>query len=74
MNSKRILLRAVCAGLAFCGGWSVSHAASKVGDYPNRPITLVVPYPPGGSADMATRIVAAELSKEALKKLAYAED
>ena len=31
--------------------------------YPNRPITLVVPYPAGGSADILARVVGAELAK-----------
>jgi tripartite-type tricarboxylate transporter receptor subunit TctC len=31
--------------------------------YPNRPITLVVPYPAGGSADILARVVGAELAR-----------
>ncbi len=31
-------------------------------DYPSRPITLVVPYPPGGGNDLIARIVAAQMS------------
>ncbi|WP_332827445.1 Bug family tripartite tricarboxylate transporter substrate binding protein [Ramlibacter sp.] len=33
------------------------------GDFPNRPIKLVVPYPPGGSADLVGRMVADKMSK-----------
>lgn len=31
--------------------------------YPNRPITLIVPYPPGGGIDPAARVYAAALEK-----------
>ncbi len=39
--------------------WTETNAA----DYPNRPITLVVPYPPGGSTDLAARVYADFLEK-----------
>ncbi len=32
-------------------------------DYPNKPIKMVVPYPPGGVTDMATRAVSAKMSE-----------
>lgn len=32
-------------------------------DYPNRPIKIIVPYPPGGVTDIATRFVAVKLSE-----------
>jgi len=45
-------LSVVCAG--------VVHAQS---DYPNRPIRLLVPFPPGGTSDVVGRIFAEGLSK-----------
>ncbi len=33
-------------------------------DYPSRPITLIVPFPPGGVADNVARPVAQALSKQ----------
>jgi len=38
--------------------------AQSAADYPNRPISLVVPVPPGGAADFVARTVAEALSKE----------
>jgi tripartite-type tricarboxylate transporter receptor subunit TctC len=32
-------------------------------DYPNRPITLVVPFPPGGSTTIVARVVADEMAR-----------
>ncbi len=49
--SRRALLGAV-AGAAACPG------AFAQRDYPNRAITLVVPFAPGGIADLTARVVA----------------
>jgi tripartite-type tricarboxylate transporter receptor subunit TctC len=40
----------------------VSIAALAQADFPNRPVTLVVPFPPGGGTDTGARIVAQRLS------------
>jgi tripartite-type tricarboxylate transporter receptor subunit TctC len=39
---------------------SINKAAAE--DYPVRPVTLIVPYPPGGGADAMGRIIAQKLS------------
>ena len=37
--------------------------ASAQDTYPNRPITMVVPFPPGGVADLTARPVAAAMER-----------
>jgi tripartite-type tricarboxylate transporter receptor subunit TctC len=56
--SNRIVagLLAAFACLLTTGG------AALAADYPNRVVTLVVPYPPGGGVDAMARVVAAKLS------------
>ena len=36
-------------------------AAAQADSFPSRPITIVVPFPPGGSSDVVTRLVAQKL-------------
>jgi tripartite-type tricarboxylate transporter receptor subunit TctC len=38
-------------------------AAASADEYPSRPITLIVPFPPGGSTNIVMRIVADKLSE-----------
>ncbi len=38
-------------------------ALGQAARYPNRPITLVVPFPPGGSVDSSGRAIADRLGK-----------
>jgi tripartite-type tricarboxylate transporter receptor subunit TctC len=38
------------------------HAPAIAQDYPNRTVTLIVPYPPGGGVDVLARVIAEKLS------------
>ncbi len=55
----------VIAGLgvgALLAGFSGPFAAAAAQNYPTRPITLIVPYPPGGGVDLMGRLVGQRLS------------
>ena len=54
MTNPKVLLAASVLALATIGGPSGAVAA----DFPSRPVTLIVPWPPGGSTDIALRELA----------------
>ncbi|MGA7151545.1 MAG: tripartite tricarboxylate transporter substrate-binding protein, partial [Pseudolabrys sp.] len=41
----------------------VGHAQNSLSGYPDRPITLIVPYAPGGGNDVLARAVAEPMGK-----------
>jgi tripartite-type tricarboxylate transporter receptor subunit TctC len=49
-----------CIGIALAAVMAVPASAQS--DFPSRPITIIVPFPPGGSSDTVTRIVAQKLA------------
>jgi tripartite-type tricarboxylate transporter receptor subunit TctC len=49
----------LCATLLF-----VATVAAQEAEYPNRPITMIVPYPPGGAIDVLTRALGDKLRGE----------
>lgn len=60
MLKKRNLMLAI--GLAAFGLMSQGQAIAQT-DYPNKPIKLIVAFPPGGTSDVMGRLMAEELGK-----------
>ena len=50
----RAMTRTIWALLALLA--VVPSAAAQTDPYPSRPITIIVPFPPGGSSDVVTRL------------------
>jgi tripartite-type tricarboxylate transporter receptor subunit TctC len=57
MKRLAVVCGALAAGLISCGG-----AAAQ--DWPTRPVTMIVPYAPGGNIDQAARVFGRELSEK----------
>ncbi len=53
---RRHLLQGLAASVL--PGWAHAQA-----DWPTRPMRMIVPFPPGGTTDVVTRLVATELGK-----------
>ncbi len=41
------------------GGWALPAGAA----YPDKPIRLIVPFPPGGATDVLARVIAVQLGE-----------
>ncbi|MGY6273370.1 Bug family tripartite tricarboxylate transporter substrate binding protein [Achromobacter denitrificans] len=60
---NRLTARRAALALALGAAATLAAAPAAADNYPDRPITMVVPYPPGGPTDIVSRLVAAEMSK-----------
>ena len=64
---RPVLAVLATASLLFAAATTVRAqpaAAAPAGAYPDKPITLLIPYPPSGSADMLARPLGAALQKK----------
>lgn len=56
-------LRSGCLGLLVLVGLALTPPTSHAEEWPGKPVTLVVPFPAGGSNDVAARVVAESARK-----------
>ncbi len=64
-SRSRVLLMSLCLALPGAAAWAQSASSSTAAPaaWPQRPITLVVGYPPGGSTDLVARTLAQDIAK-----------
>jgi len=67
LPKRQLLLAAISALL------SAAHPLASAQAWPNKPLRIVVPYPPGGSSDIIARAISQPLS-EALKQTVIIEN
>ena len=59
MNRRVLVTGAAASGAALL---AASPAAAQT--YPQRPVRIIVPYPPGGGTDVFSRLLAAQMERE----------
>ena len=60
MSKLNIFLRNLLLGFSF----AIVGASALAQNFPNAPVKIVVPFPPGGTTDILARILANELTKK----------
>lgn len=61
---KKALRRMVLGFFILACCFSISSVGAQVKGYPNKTVEVILPVAPGGSSDIATRIITEELSRE----------
>jgi tripartite-type tricarboxylate transporter receptor subunit TctC len=59
LSTRRTVLRATLSVAA----WPIGASAWAAGDYPQAPVTMIVPFPAGGPTDIIARIVSQQMTE-----------
>lgn len=59
LNTRRTFLTGLCA--IACAAASPVDAQPDASNYPDRPVRVIVPYPPGGGSDIVARLIAEKI-------------
>ena len=68
-----MLIRAIFAAVAVLAGVTASRAQTPPGNYPDKPVKIIVPFAPAGPTDVVARLIATKLS-ERLGRQFYIEN
>lgn len=63
LQMKSIICAAFAASLMLSTGASAQTQSAPTGDYPNRQVRILLPFPPGGVADVVGRLLAQKMSE-----------
>jgi len=53
----------LCALAVFCAALAIGSSAAVAQSYPNKPVRMVIAFPPGGTSDFVGRVVANKLAE-----------
>jgi tripartite-type tricarboxylate transporter receptor subunit TctC len=63
METMRIAIE-IAVAAAVIGAMTVSNPPVRAEDFPNRPVTIVVPFTPGGAGDILSRLIGPRLDQK----------